>query len=130
MSASDPNSSIFMTDTANQIKNKINKHGFSGGRDTEEEHRKYGGNPDVDVAFQYLKFFEEDDEVLAKIEADYRSGALLTGELKAKCIKILQDLVRNFQEGRAKISEDDISAFMDASRKIDPSPRPRANAAA
>ncbi|KAF9521195.1 hypothetical protein BS47DRAFT_1335311 [Hydnum rufescens UP504] len=130
MSASDPNSSIFMTDTVNQIKNKINKHGFSGGRDTEEEHRKYGGNPDVDVAFQYLKFFEEDDEVLAKIEADYRSGALLTGELKAKCIKILQDLVRNFQERRAKISEDDISAFMDANRKIDPSPRPRANAAA
>jgi len=58
-----------MTDTANQIKNKINKHGFSGGRDTEEEHRRYGGNPDVDVAFQYLRFFEEDDEVIAKIEA-------------------------------------------------------------
>ena len=69
MSASDQNSSIFMTDTPNQIKNKINKHGFSGGRDTEEEHRKFGGNPDVDVAFQYLKFFEHDDGVIAKVEA-------------------------------------------------------------
>lgn len=69
MSASDPNSTIYMTDTASQIKNKINKHGFSGGRDTEEEHRKYGGNPDVDVSFQYLKFFEEDDAVIAKIDA-------------------------------------------------------------
>jgi tRNA synthetases class I (W and Y) len=78
MSASDPNSSIFMTDTANQIKNKINKHGFSGGRDTEEEHRKYGGNPDVDVPFQYLKFFEEDDEVLAKIEAARLIGSILS----------------------------------------------------
>lgn len=58
-----------MTDTAKEIKNKINKHGFSGGRDTVEEHRKYGGNPDVDVSFQYLKFFEEDDEAIAKIEA-------------------------------------------------------------
>lgn len=69
MSASDPNSAIYMTDTPNQIKNKINKHGFSGGRETEELHRKYGGNPDVDVAFQYLSFFEEDDEKLAQIAA-------------------------------------------------------------
>lgn len=69
MSASDPNSAIYMTDTPNQIKNKINKHGFSGGRETEELHRKYGGNPDVDVPFQYLSFFEEDDEKLAQIAA-------------------------------------------------------------
>jgi hypothetical protein len=69
MSASDPNSAIYMTDTPNQIKNKINRHGFSGGGDTEELHREHGGNPDVDVAFQYLSFYEEDDEALAKIAA-------------------------------------------------------------
>jgi tryptophanyl-tRNA synthetase len=57
-----------MTDTPAQIKNKINKHGFSGGRDTEEEHRRLGGNPDVDVAFQYLKFFEDDDAAIEEIE--------------------------------------------------------------
>jgi tryptophanyl-tRNA synthetase len=67
MSASDATSSIFMTDTPNQIKNKINKHGFSGGRETEEEHRKLGGDTDVDVAYQYLSFFLDDDEELAKI---------------------------------------------------------------
>lgn len=64
MSASDPNSSIFMTDKAGQIKNKINKHGFSGGKETEEEHRRLGGDPDVDVSYQYLTFFLEDDEEL------------------------------------------------------------------
>jgi len=127
MSASDPNSTIYMTDTPNQIKNKINKHGFSGGRDTEEEHRKFGGNPDVDVAFQYLKFFEHDDEVVAKIEADYRSGTLLTGGLKAMCIKILQDVVNNFQERRAKLTDADVNTFMDASRKINPFPRSKRN---
>lgn len=67
MSASDANSSIFMTDTPNQIKNKINKHGFSGGKETEEEHRKFGGDTDVDVSYQYLSFFLEDDEELARI---------------------------------------------------------------
>lgn len=67
MSASDPNSSIFMTDTPAQIRNKINKHGFSGGRETVEEHRLLGGNPDVDVSYQYLTFFVDDDEELEKI---------------------------------------------------------------
>ncbi len=67
MSASDPNSSIYMTDTANVIKNKVNRHGFSGGRETEEEHRQLGGNTDVDVSYQYLSFFLEDDEELAKL---------------------------------------------------------------
>lgn len=31
MSASDPNTTIYMTDTAANIKNKVNKHAFSGG---------------------------------------------------------------------------------------------------
>lgn len=64
MSSSDPNSSIFMTDTANQIRKKINKHAFSGGQEMSEDHRRLGGNPDVDIAYQYLSFFEEDDELL------------------------------------------------------------------
>ena len=53
-----------MSDTPNQIKNKINRHGFSGGRETEEEHRKYGGDTEVDVAYQYLSFFLDDDDEL------------------------------------------------------------------
>lgn len=53
-----------MSDTPAQIKNKVNKHGFSGGRETEEEHRMYGGDTEVDVSYQYLTFFLEDDEEL------------------------------------------------------------------
>lgn len=33
-----------------------------------EEHRKYGGNTEVDVSFLYLTFFLEDDEKLEKIK--------------------------------------------------------------
>lgn len=67
MSASAENTAIFMTDTAAQIKNKIKKHAFSGGGDSQENHRKYGGNVDVDVAYQYMSFFEDDDERMATI---------------------------------------------------------------
>ncbi|CAE7939403.1 WARS1, partial [Symbiodinium sp. KB8] len=41
MSASNTNSAIFVTDTPKQIRKKIMRHAFSGGKDTEEEHRKF-----------------------------------------------------------------------------------------
>ncbi|KAG7224163.1 hypothetical protein INR49_019898 [Caranx melampygus] len=112
MSASDANSSIFLTDTPKQIKNKINKHAFSGGKDTVEDHRKYGGNPDVDVSFMYLTFFLEDDEQLEKIKQDYSSGALLTGELKKILIETLQPMIAEHQERRKQVTEEIVKQFM------------------
>ena len=47
MSASDTTSSIYLTDTPKQIKTKINKYAFSGGKDTIEEHREKGGDTEV-----------------------------------------------------------------------------------
>ncbi|TWU76800.1 hypothetical protein ED733_005494 [Metarhizium rileyi] len=112
MSASDDNSAIFLSDSAKQIKNKINKYAFSGGRETLEEHREKGGNADVDVAYQYLTFFLEDDDELKRIKDDYSSGKLLTGELKAICIEHLQKYVATFQERRSKVSDAVVDEFM------------------
>lgn len=42
MSASLPNSAVFVTDTPKQIKDKINKHAFSGGGATKEDHEANG----------------------------------------------------------------------------------------
>jgi tryptophanyl-tRNA synthetase len=67
MSSSDVNSSIYMSDSLSRIKNKITRHGFSGGRETEEEHRRLGGDTEVDVSYQYLTFFLEDDDELERI---------------------------------------------------------------
>jgi len=111
MSASDATSSVFLTDTANQIKKKINKYAFSGGKDTIEEHRQYGGDCDVDVSIQYLNFFMEDDEEFEKIKKNYASGELLTGELKAILIKVLQELVAKHQQARALVTEETIDSF-------------------
>lgn len=112
MSASDENTAIFMTDTAKQIKKKINKYAFSGGKATLEEHRKYGGNPDIDVAYQYLSFFKDDDEYLKKVADEYRSGKLLSGEMKKLCIETLQAFVKDFQEKRAKVTGETLKKFM------------------
>jgi len=70
---------------------------------TIEAHRKYGGNPDIDIAFQYLKYyFEPDDKKLKKIEEDYRSGKLLTGELKQIAIEKITKFILKHQEKREK----------------------------
>lgn len=68
MSASDPNSAIFLTDSPKEIKSKVNKYAFSGGGTTLEEHRAKGANLDVDVPYQYLRFFLEDDQRLEEIK--------------------------------------------------------------
>ncbi|KAF1982656.1 putative tryptophanyl-tRNA synthetase, cytoplasmic [Aulographum hederae CBS 113979] len=112
MSASIPNSAIFMSDTMNQIKKKINSYAFSGGQETKELQQELGGNPDVDVSYQYITYFDDDDEKIAKIADDYRKGKLLTGELKAICIKLLQEYVKRFQDNRAKVTDDVMKSFM------------------
>ncbi|MBU2053045.1 MAG: tryptophan--tRNA ligase [Nanoarchaeota archaeon] len=101
MSSSDENSLIAMTDSPSEVKTKINKYAFSGGQHTVEEHRKKGGNPDVDVSFQYLRmFFEPDDKKLKDIYEDYKSGALLTGELKGILIEKINAFLKNHQKQR------------------------------
>ncbi|RGB26807.1 hypothetical protein C1646_631061 [Rhizophagus diaphanus] len=118
MSASIDNSAIFMSDTPNQIKKKINKYAFSGGRDSAEEHRLKGGDPDVDVAYQYLSVFLDDDEELNEIKKKYVSGEMMTGELKARCIQVLQKFVDEFKQRKSEVTDEILKKFMDPNKKI------------
>lgn len=95
-------------------KKKINKYAFSGGQTTTEEQRRLGGNPTVDVSYQYLTFFIDDDEELESIRQAYLKGELLTGELKARCIKELQKFVGGFQERRKAVTEEMVDTYMRA----------------
>lgn len=94
---------IALSDDEKTVENKIKKYAFSGGQSTLEEHRKKGGNPDVDVSFQYLKYwFEPDDKKLEKIYNDYKSGKLLSGELKQILIDKLNKFLKEHQAKREK----------------------------
>src|SRR3989338_4759443 len=101
MSSSEESAAIYTTDSPKEVERKIKKYAFSGGRDTLEEHRKLGGNPDVDVSFLYLKYlFEEDDKKLKKIHDDYKSRKLLSGELKQITINKINEFLKNHQKKR------------------------------
>ncbi len=111
MSSSDPNSAVFTTDSSKVVREKIIRYAYSGGQATIEEHRKKGGNPDVDVPYQWLTFFEEDDKKLKQIHDDYKNGNLLTGELKEILIKKLDGFLKEHQKKREK-AKDQIEKFM------------------
>ncbi|CAG0881237.1 unnamed protein product [Darwinula stevensoni] len=112
MSSSDPNSSIFLTDTPKQIKTKINKHAFSGGQSTVEEHRALGGNCDIDIAYQYLRYFMADDLRLEEIRKQYSSGEMLTGELKKILVDTIQPIIANHQTKRTQLDKETVMSFM------------------
>lgn len=102
MSASIQESAIYTTDAPEVMAKKIRKYAFSGGKDTVEEHRKHGGNPEVDVSYQWLRFFEEDDKKLENIYNEYKSGNMLSGELKQILIETLTVFLKKHQENREK----------------------------
>lgn len=112
MSASDTTSAIFVNDTPADIKNKVNKYAFSGGRQTIQEHREKGADLEVDVSWKYLNFFLEDDVRLAHIGVEYGAGRMLTGEVKAELVKVLSDLESRHQAARASVTEAVVDAFM------------------
>lgn len=102
MSASDASTAIYTTDDETTIRKKINKYAFSGGGNTIEEHRKNGGNTKIDVPYQWLTFFEEDDAKLKQIHDDYISGKMLTGEIKQILIEKLTSFLMDHQAKREK----------------------------
>lgn len=111
MSASDTESSIYLSDTDNQIKKKVGK-AFSGGQDTRELQEQIGGRTAVDVPFQYLTFFLESDEELESLKDRYEKGLMQSGEMKAAATKELQAYVAAFRERRKAVTPEIRDEFM------------------
>ena len=100
MSSSKPKTTIFLDDDIESVSKKI-KRAYSGGQSTIEEHRRLGGNPDIDVAYQYMMyFFEDDDDFLQSINSDYRAGKILAGEMKQLCIDRASEWLEELNENR------------------------------
>tara|TARA_B100000700_G_scaffold126414_1_gene141491 strand:+ start:2466 stop:3842 length:1377 start_codon:yes stop_codon:yes gene_type:complete len=105
MSSSQPETTIFMDESFEDLERKI-KRSFSGGQPTIEEHRRIGGDCSKDVAFQYLQFFfERDDNALLEIKSEYESGRMLAGEIKQVCIDKAWEWLQGLSERREMWSD-------------------------
>lgn len=54
----------------------------------------------------------EDDKELEEIGEKYKTGKMLTGELKKILIKVLQDFVSDHQKKRNTITNNDVEKFL------------------
>ncbi|GAB7019120.1 tryptophan--tRNA ligase [Halostagnicola bangensis] len=104
MSSSGDAPSIELTADAETVAETIRTHAYTGGQPSLEEHRERGGDPSVDVPFQYLRFFfEAADEELERIARQYRDGELLSGELKEIAIDRITDFLAAHQRRRSEL---------------------------
>jgi tryptophanyl-tRNA synthetase len=102
MSASEPETSIFTTDTPEVVKQKVWK-AFTGGKGTAAEQKKTGAEPNVCSVFKYfLYLFEEDDKKLSERERKCRSGEILCGECKKDLTERLNRFLAEHQKKREK----------------------------
>lgn len=105
MSASVPESAIFVTDDEATARKSI-RDAVTGGGATVEEHRKYGGNPDIcPVYHHYAYFFEMDDDHLKEVYDTCRSGARLCGDCKAELADKVVGFLADHQEAREAARE-------------------------
>jgi len=107
MSKSKPSSCIELPEDLNKVHKKIMK-AKTGGRDTVEEQKKKGGEPEKCVIFElYKQHLIEDDEELQKVYDDCKAGKLLCGEDKKRCCKLMtefmKDLTNKIKKNRKEI---------------------------
>ena len=97
MSSSEPDTAIFLSDSENEIKRKINRS-FTGGKESLELQKEEGGNPDICKVFEIFRFHNPDEEFLQKTKKDCKSGELLCGQCKKNCITFLQEFLIEHQK--------------------------------
>ncbi len=94
---------IFLRDTPEVIAKKV-RGAYSGGAKTLEEHRKHGGNPEQDMACVYLTKLFLNKKESKKVLDGYRSGKMLSSEIKAQLTEALTKFTQDFQKKLEKIN--------------------------
>jgi tryptophanyl-tRNA synthetase len=113
MSASKPDSAIFLTDTPDQVKKKVSR-AASGGRADKKEHMRLGADLVVDVPFHFCKYFLEDDQELEQIRHEYGTGAMMSSQIKQRTCKLIDALLAEHQARRALVTEELVDQFLKA----------------
>ncbi|UCE44277.1 MAG: tryptophan--tRNA ligase, partial [Candidatus Bathyarchaeota archaeon] len=102
MSASLPETSIFTTDSPEAVERKIS-NAFTGGKPTEKEHRKTGGDPAICTIYYYFNYlFEENNDKMRELERGCRSGENICGECKRVLAERVKKFLKEHQRKREK----------------------------
>ena len=118
MSKSAGNAVYLVRDSQSEIKRKISQ-AFSGGRTTIEEHRKLGGVPEIDIAYLYLKYVFKNVEEARQLYKDYKSGKILSGEMKNMLQDEIMKKIQPIKEKMAKVTIKEMANSIMSNDEID-----------
>lgn len=98
MSSSNPKTAIFLSDSPDIAQKKV-KSAKSGGRESLEEQKKFGGVPEECVIYELLVYHvAESDKELEELYHDCKAGNIMCGQCKIKTA----DMIRKFFETLSK----------------------------
>lgn len=101
MSSSQPKTTIMLDDSPEEVREKIMRHAYSGGRSTKKKHREEGADLSVDVSYRWLHdLLLEDDERISEIAEKYGNGEMLTGEVKQIMVEKLNEFLTDHRRRR------------------------------
>jgi tryptophanyl-tRNA synthetase len=104
MSASIPESCIFLTDPINVAREKI-KNAFTGGSFSAEFQKKHGGVPEICSIFLLLKYHFLNFNQIKKLKKDYENGKIMNSDLKKLTIKYVEKYLKKHQSKLKKAKE-------------------------
>jgi tryptophanyl-tRNA synthetase len=106
MSASMPETAIFLSDSPELGVKKI-KNAFTGGQPTIKEQKEKGGNPEMCVIYSYLySLFDEDDKAVMETYNSCKSGGLFCGTCKNRLAGMVRTFLEEHQKKREKAKKE------------------------
>ncbi|MHA1684444.1 MAG: tryptophan--tRNA ligase [Promethearchaeota archaeon] len=103
MSKRKPNSGFTFADDEKTIKKRLN-NALTGGRDTLQEQKEKGGDPDNCMIYKLLMYnFLDDDKKLEEIHEECKAGNLLCGTCKKFAIERVLAYVKEHKERKEKL---------------------------
>ncbi|MGA1792968.1 MAG: tryptophan--tRNA ligase [Thermoplasmatota archaeon] len=111
MSSSKPETAIFLDDEPDEAALKLKK-AITGGRDTAEEQRRSGGQPQICSVFETMLFHTvEDEKEVQRIREECISGERLCGGCKKEAIEHLRRFLEDIK-GRRDETEHLLSLYI------------------
>ena len=103
MSKRDPLSLLTLDDDPTLAKKKVMSC-FTGGRETTENQKKYGGEPEKCVNYELCVIhFAEDDALVKKIYNECVQGKRICGDCKKEAAELVTNFLNEHQRRRAKL---------------------------
>ena len=97
MSSSVPDSLISLNDTGEEATRKI-KHAVTGGKQTIEEQKKYGGNPDICPVFELYKYHNSNDKYVTRVYEECKGGVRMCGACKIEAAENISGMLKTLAE--------------------------------